>query len=254
MPKKFIVWVIVGFALLGLGGLAAEHFVGNAGVESVITTPVTTLAGTGPPSIPAAPTGPSVGATPAAVIGLKHLGGHAAPALDLTDQRGRPWTLAQVGGKVVVVTFLNAECNDICPVLADEITQADQLLGPRAASVAFVVVNTDPLETSLVVRPPALSRTGLGGLPNVTFLTGSLHDLTGVWKAYGVTVALSNTTRLVTHNDVMVFVDPRGRSVLQATPFGNEDTLGGYSLDPTTIHTFARGVSAAAAGLIPGRA
>ncbi len=254
VPKKFIMWVIVGFALLGLGGLAAEHFVGNAGVGSVISTPLTTLAGTGPPSIPSAPTGPSVGATPAAVIGLRHLGGHPAPALDLTDQHGRPWSLARVGGKVVVVTFLNAECNDICPVLADEITQADQLLGSRVASVDFVVVNTDPLATSLVVTPPALTRTGLDGIPNVTFLTGSLRDLTAVWKAYGVTVALSNTTRLVTHNDVMVFVDPRGRAVLQATPFGNEDTLGGYSLDPTTIHTFARGVAASALGLVPSRA
>ena len=67
-----------------------------------------------------------------------------------------------------MLTFVNAECNDICPVLADEIAQADRLLGPRAASVDFVVVNTDPLETSLVVTPPVLTRTGLGGLPNVT--------------------------------------------------------------------------------------
>ena len=71
-----------------------------------------------------------------------------------------------------MVTFLNAECNDICPVLADEITQADRLLGPERRPVQFVVVNTDPLETSLVVTPPALTRTGLGGLPNVTYLTG----------------------------------------------------------------------------------
>jgi cytochrome oxidase Cu insertion factor (SCO1/SenC/PrrC family) len=254
VPKKFILWVIVGFALLGLGGLAAEHFVGNDGVGSVVTTPLTTLAGTSPPSIPSAPSGPSVGATPTAVIGLKHLASHPAPALSLTDQHGTPWTLERLRGKVVVVTFLNAECNDICPVLANEITQADQLLGSRSSSVAFVVVNTDPLETSLVIRPPALTRTGLGGLANVTFLTGSLHDLTAVWKAYGVTVALSNTTRLVTHNDAMYFIDPQGRLALQATPFGNEDALGAYGLDPTTLHTFAQGVAAAASGLAPGQA
>ncbi len=112
-----------------------------------------------------------------------------------------------------------------------------------------MVVNTDPLETSLVVTPPALTQTGLGGLANVTFLTGSLRDLSSVWKAYGVTVALSNTTRLVTHNDVMDFIDPRGRLALQATPFANENSFGVYSLDPATIHTFAQGVATAAAGL-----
>ena len=249
VPRRFVLWVIVGFAVLGLGGLAAEHVVGNAGVGSAITTPLTTLAGTAPPSIPAAPTGPAVGASPAAVIGLRHLALAPAPALDLTDQRGASWTLGQVRGQVAVLTFVNAECNDICPVLADEIAQADHLLGPRAASVHFVVVNTDPLETSLVVTPPVLTRTGLGGLPNVTYLTGTLPDLSRVWRAYGVTVAVGNTTRLVTHNNVMDFIDPAGRLALQATPFGDENALGSYSLDPATEHTFAEGVAAAAAGL-----
>ena len=96
-----------------------------------------------------------------------------------------------------------------------------------------------------------LAQTGLGALPNVTFLTGPLHALSPVWKAYGVTVALSNTTRLVSHNDVMEFIDPpESRFALQATPFGNEDSFGAYSLDPTTIHTFAEGVATAAGGLI----
>jgi cytochrome oxidase Cu insertion factor (SCO1/SenC/PrrC family) len=119
--------------------------------------------------------------------------------------------------------------------------------------VAFVVVNTDPLETSLSVTPPVLSQTGLGALPNVTFLTGSLRDLSRVWKAYGVTVALSNTTHLVTHNDIMEFVGPAGRFAEQATPFGNEDTFGVYSLDPATIHRFAEGVATTARGLIRSR-
>ena len=80
VPRKFILWVIAGFAVLGLGGIVAEHFIGNSGVESVITTPPATLAGTGPPpSTPTAPTGPAVGASPEAVIGLRHLTRTPAP-------------------------------------------------------------------------------------------------------------------------------------------------------------------------------
>jgi protein SCO1/2 len=252
VPRRFVVWVIAGFAVLGLGGVAAEHFIGNSGVESVISTPTTVLAGTGaPPSTPTTPTGPAVGASPSAVIGLRRLRPNVPPALDLTDQNGTPWSLSQVRGKVVVLSFLNAECNDVCPVLGAEIVQADQLLGSRASSVAFVIVNTDPLELS--ITPPVLTQTGLDSLPNVTFLTGPLSNLSRVWKAYGVTVALSNTTRLVSHNDVMEFIGPSGRFALQATPFGDEDSFGVYSLDPATIHAFARGVAAAAGRLIPSR-
>jgi cytochrome oxidase Cu insertion factor (SCO1/SenC/PrrC family) len=255
VPKRFVLWAVLGFAVLGLGGVVAEHFIGNAGVQSVISTPPATLAGTAPglPSTPAVPTGPAVGAAPPAVIGLRHLGLAPAPALDLTDQQGRAWTLARTRGRVVVVSFLNAECNDLCPVQAQEITQADGLLGPRATSVEFVVVNSDPLETSLAVTPPALTQTGLSGLGNVTFLTGPLPTLGRTWNAYGVTVAVSTTTRLVSHTNVMDFIDPRGRLALSATPFGNEDSFGVYSLDAGTIHTFAQGVAAAAAGLLPRR-
>ena len=31
VPRKFVLWAILGFAVLGLGGVAVEHFVGNAG-------------------------------------------------------------------------------------------------------------------------------------------------------------------------------------------------------------------------------
>ena len=253
VPRRFLLWAIAGIAVLGLGGLAAEHLLGNAGDGSAISTPLTTLAGTGPPPVPAAPTGPSVAASPAAVIGLRHLAGAEAPAIDLTGQSGMPWSLARSRGKVVVLTFLDARCDDICPVLADEIAQADQALGVRAASVDFVTVNADPQDTSPVVTPPVLTRTGLGGLPNAVFLTGTLNDLSGVWNAYRVTVAVNINTRVVSHTNVMYFIDPQGRLARQATPFGNENPLGVYSLDPATIHIFAQGVAATAVGLLPGQ-
>lgn len=251
IPRKFFLWVILAFAVLGGGGLIAEHFIGNAGVGTAITTPNTSLPGTGPaPSTPQSPTGPTVPASPAAVIGLSRLGGGVAAPIALQDQYGASWTLADARGKVVVLSFMNAECNDICPVLAQELTQADQLLGTQRGQVQFVVVNTDPLETSLSVAPPALSQTGLDRLATVTYLTGPLSSLSRVWKSYGITVAVSNTTRVVSHNDLMYFITPDGKLALHAIPFANESSLGTYSLDPTTIHTFARGVATAASGQI----
>ena len=153
---------------------------------------------------------------------------------------------------MVVLTFLDAACDDICPVLAQEIDQADQQLGARSAGVDFVVVNSDPLETSLAPTPPALTETGLAGHANVTFLNGSLGDLGGVWKRYGVTVAVNTTDRSITHTDVMDFIDPAGQLVLRASPFADESSLGTYTLQPDVIHTFATGVAQSAAGLLKG--
>jgi cytochrome oxidase Cu insertion factor (SCO1/SenC/PrrC family) len=183
---------------------------------------------------------------------LAHLTGKPAAALALQRPDGRPWTLAATAGKVTVLTFFNAECNDICPVLAKEITQTDQLLGPRVSSVEFVVVNADPLETSLSPPPPALTVTGLGDLGNVTFLNGPLSDLNRVWSDYGVTAAIDKTTRVVTHTDIMYFVDPSGRLQLSATPFADEDQVGVFSLPPDSIQIFAQGMAQSVGSLLGG--
>jgi cytochrome oxidase Cu insertion factor (SCO1/SenC/PrrC family) len=256
VPRIFIYWIIAGFAVLGLGGVLVEHFIGNAGVSTLVTTPPTTLAGTGPSlaPTPAAPSAPPVSASLPAFIGLSKLAGKPAPPLSLQAPGGNPWTLAQTSGKVTVMAFFNAECNDICPVLAKEITRADQLLGPKATSVDFVVVNSDPSETSLTPPPPALTQTGLANLANVTFLNGALTDLSHVWRDYGVTVAVDNTTRVVTHTDIMYFIDPRGRMKLSATPFADEDSLGIFSLPPDSIQRFAQGIAQEAGSLTGGTA
>jgi cytochrome oxidase Cu insertion factor (SCO1/SenC/PrrC family) len=254
VPRKFVYWIIAGFAFLGLGGVLVEHLIGNDGVSAVITTPPTTLAGTAltAPPTPAAPSAPPISASPEAFIGLAHLAGTPAAPLSLQSPDGQPWTLAPAAGKITVLTFLNAECNDICPVLAKEITEADQLLGPRHTSVDFVVVNSDPLETSLSPTPPALAQTGLADLGNVTFLNGPLTDLNRVWSSFGVTVAIDNTTRVVTHTDIMYFIDPTGRLQLSATPFANEDRLGVFSLPGDSIQKFAQGMAQAAGSLLGG--
>jgi cytochrome oxidase Cu insertion factor (SCO1/SenC/PrrC family) len=251
VPAKFIRWIIVGLAILGVGGLLAEHFVSTAGVGSPATTP-TTLAGTGsaapPPPIP--PGAPPISASLNAFIGLSRLAGNQAPALALHDQNGAPWTFAHSRGKVVVLTFFNSECNDICTVLASEIAQARGMLGVRSTNIEFVTVNSDPRYTSLTPVPPALAGTGLINQAGVIFLNGRLSDLNSIWSSYGVTVTVERSTQVVTHNDVMYFIDPVGRMRLRATPFANEDRFSTYTLAPDAIHRFAQGIANAATSLV----
>ncbi len=247
VPRKFIAWIIIAFAVLGFGGILAEHFTSNGSAASS-TTPPTTFPSTGnsAPATPAPPSGPPVSGSLDSFIGLKRLAGAPAPAIALQDQNGAPWTLSSDRGRVVVLTFFNAPCNDICPILATEITEAKNLLGPQQ-NVDFVVVNSDPLDTSVGPGPAAVA--GSGSPNTFQFLNGPLAQLNSTWSHYGVTVTVQRSTQLVTHNNIMYFIDPQGRARFLATPFANEDQLGTYSLAPADIQRFAQGVANTAASL-----
>jgi len=134
-------------------------------------------------------------------------------------------------------------------VLGPEIRQAEGLLGARATSVEFVVVNTDPNHFAYQSHPPALVSTGLQGFANVQFLTGPLSQLNAVWINYGVSVRVGSVATQVAHNNVMYFISPRGAIRFLAVPFGNENHSGVFSLDATNLHRFAEGIATTAVSL-----
>jgi protein SCO1/2 len=62
----------------------------------------------------------------------------------LTDHHGRPRTLADFRGKVVVVFFGYTQCPDVCPTTLAELAEAMKRLGPDAAKVQVLFVTVDP--------------------------------------------------------------------------------------------------------------
>ena len=115
----------------------------------------------------------------------------------------------------------------------------------------FVVVNTDPDNTSVVSTPAALAVNGLEDDHSVHFLTGSLRQLNSVWINYGVTVTVGSLPQQMTHNNVLYFVDPRGRLRSEAIPFANENGRGVYVLPQADITRFAQGIAQTAGSLTP---
>ncbi len=224
IPDNFVFWVLGAVLVLSLGGLVGEHLFSSADLNPTATTTTTTAPRT-PSAAPAAsaPTSErSVSAPLAAFMGLSLPQPRQAPAFSLSDQTGQTIAVPARPPRAVVVTFFNAPCNDICPVLAAEIEQADADLGTRAAQVEFVTVNTDPAALAQSAEAPAVSGTGLGALANWHMLTGPLATLDTIWKAYGVSISVDTKTSLEAHNDVMDFVSPDGRVVYRATPFADE--------------------------------
>jgi protein SCO1/2 len=62
----------------------------------------------------------------------------------LTDQDGKPRTLADFKGKAVVIFFGYTHCPDVCPTTMAEMAAAMKELGPDADRVQVLFVTLDP--------------------------------------------------------------------------------------------------------------
>jgi protein SCO1 len=69
-----------------------------------------------------------------------------APHFTLQTADGRPVTLADFRGKVVVLHFIYASCPDVCPLHADRIAEVQDLINqsPMKEHVRFISITTDP--------------------------------------------------------------------------------------------------------------
>jgi protein SCO1/2 len=71
-------------------------------------------------------------------------GAEFARKLELPDADGKPRSLADWHGKVVVVFFGYTQCPDACPTTMAELAQVKKLLGPDSARVQIVFITVDP--------------------------------------------------------------------------------------------------------------
>jgi protein SCO1/2 len=250
IPRKFVYWVLAAAGVLSLGGLVGEHLFSSAGLNPVATpSPRTGAASvTTVPSARPAPfttTSPQpVSASLQSLMGLTRVAPAPAPAFSLIDQGGQATSLPPQPPEAVVLTFFDGSCNDICPVLAAEIAQADTDLGAEAKDVEFLTVNTDPRALAQGAQAPASTASGLGALANWRMLTGPLATLDAVWKSYGVSISVDQKTGLEAHNEVLYFIDRSGDLRFKATPFADESTTGTYGLPVGTIARWATGIAA----------
>lgn len=170
----------------------------------------------------------------AELMGLSDLPGQAAPAFSLTDQHGRQVTLSDFRGKAVLLTFMDTQCTEICPVIAQEILLARRDLGAASSKVAFVAVNVNPNANSVSAVEHFSQIHGLAGLSNWYFLTGSAAALRAVWKEYNIQVIVPKGRGQTTHAAYMYFIGPRGHGRYLASPQADQRSNGtGYLPQPT---------------------
>jgi protein SCO1/2 len=83
----------------------------------------------------------------------------------LTDHTGKPRTLADFKGKVVVMFFGYTQCPDVCPTTMAEMANVVKELGPQGKDVQVLFVTVDPERDTkelLASYVPAFNPTFLG--------------------------------------------------------------------------------------------
>ncbi|GIW04861.1 MAG: electron transporter SenC [Thermomicrobiales bacterium] len=135
----------------------------------------------------------------------------AAP-IELTDQNGRPFSLKEQEGKVVVLYFGYTSCPDACPTTLSDWISVKEALGQDAARVRFVMVTVDPERDT----PERLAQYLAFFDPAFIGLSGTVEQTQALLQAYGVVAVKrqfddSAAGYLVDHTTSVFVIDTLGR-------------------------------------------
>ena len=109
-------------------------------------------------------------------------GADYAKGFALTDQNGKPRTLQEFGGKVVVVFFGFTQCPDVCPTAMAELAEVKKLLGPDGDKLQAVFITVDPERDT-----PDVLKAYMGNFdPTFIALRPTLAELPDFAKSYKV--------------------------------------------------------------------
>ena len=109
-------------------------------------------------------------------------GSDYAKGFALSDQNGKPRTLQEFAGKVVVVFFGFTQCPDVCPTSMAELAEVKKLLGPDGDKLQAVFITVDPERDT-----PDVLKAYMGNFdPTFIALRPTLAELPDFAKSYKV--------------------------------------------------------------------
>lgn len=113
----------------------------------------------------------------------------ALPDFTLPDHTGNSVSSQDLRGKVALITFLDAQCTEACPIIASQIARSLEQLSPaERAEVAAVAISTDPEEdTPNAVRSFLEKNRAVGKL---FYIAGPLERLRPVWERFQIAASV----------------------------------------------------------------
>jgi len=141
--------------------------------------------------------------------------GDTVPDTTLTAENGAAWSLADLRGHRVALTFIYTRCPlpDFCPLMDRNFAAVQQALAgdPALADVRLVSVSIDPgFDTPAVLQAHAEA---LGADPDIWHFV-TTDDIADFAARFGVTAAQDADDALqIVHNLRTAVIDPEGRMV-----------------------------------------
>ena len=114
--------------------------------------------------------------------GIDITGADYANSFALTDHNGKPRTMADFKGSVVVVFFGFTQCPDVCPTSMAELAEVKKLLGKDADKLQGIFVTIDPERDSAIVLKAYMENFD----PTFLALRGSLEQTAEVARHFKI--------------------------------------------------------------------
>jgi len=131
--------------------------------------------------------------------------------LDLPDIEGRPRTLEDFRGKLVVVFFGYTQCPDVCPTTLATMAEVMKLLGDDARRVQVIFVTADPERDTAEVLRGYVSAFD----PRFIALRGDATQFEAVRKEFRLIVqrnkGASPNSYTIDHTAASYVIDQQGR-------------------------------------------
>jgi cytochrome oxidase Cu insertion factor (SCO1/SenC/PrrC family) len=154
-------------------------------------------------------------------------GAHPAPGFSLTDQAGKPVSLAAFRGRPVIVTFIDPLCRNLCPLEAKVLNNVVHQL-PAASRPAILAVSTNIYANKRAYLLQDEHKWSL--VPQWRWAVGGSAQLAAVWKNYKVQVLVVTkkiagvTVHEIAHTEAAFLIDPKGyQRALYLYPFRAQD-------------------------------
>jgi protein SCO1/2 len=185
--NRFRAFAVLAIAAVALGGCGGSSGAGTGSDDAVVEQP-TDNPYRGGQVLPL---------QPAPEIGLKTVDGDVVKMADLR-------------GKVVLVTFVYSHCPDVCILIVESMKAARLKLGKQhARDVALVAVSVDPEGDTPTAVKEFLVRHNVRD--SLRYVVGTRAQLEPIWKNWAVAVQEDfKHPELVEHSGVVWIVDPKG--------------------------------------------
>ncbi|MBM7655569.1 SCO family protein [Neobacillus cucumis] len=162
-------------------------------------------------------------------LGISEVSPKNPPKFTLTDQNGKVVSLTDFKNKKMVIQPIDPRCTDVCPIISQELINANQQLGTSAKNVVYIGLNVNQYYNKVSDVKAFSDQEGLSHLKNWYFLTGSVDTLKKIWKDYGLIVEQPSKTQDVIHTSEMLFVNSNGKEMYDGNPQDDGATIKEWS-------------------------